>query len=149
MGKGEKGGREVTSLHGLIKVQRIEPLPMMLFVIYPTRKNTETEDGIACVDADIASYVLMSALSVPLRGLVKEELAANPTMRQFHPDTQVSYDQKAARQSDRPVAHGEEDLFGIAESMEEEIEYYRLVHEQGVDSEEARLRVFGPLSEGE
>lgn len=194
----------MTSLHGLIRVQRVEPPPMSLFVICPSMVK-RGEDGVLEGTLDIEAYVLMSALSPELRTLVKRELTEKSIPReelikQLHPDTQREYAEMAARREDMehdakvaketedeevdyslrdsdgdPVAkaiaiieehlgepipdyvkyapealadvvaiHGVDELKSIAETMKKEIEYHRLVHDQGVDPEEASLRVFGP-----
>lgn len=49
--------------------------------------------------------------------------------------------------ADIMTLHGEEELRGVAEVMKKEIAYHKLVHEEGVDPEEASHRVYGPIPE--
>ena len=200
----KRATREISSLHGLIRVQRMEPPPTGLFVMCP--RKVEDIEGKPHVQAEIEAYALMSSLSPELRSLVKKEMLENAPEREviiasLHPDTRAEYDtvrtrfrgleaemeqdtEKAKEGVDvKPsemfagnpvkmaisivekelgqpipdfikttpealgdilVLHGQEEVVSVARAIRKEMDYYHLVNEQGVDPEEAQLRVFGP-----
>lgn len=92
--------REVTSLHGLIKVQRMEPPPTGLFVMCPREMVENPDHGRPLMQAEIELYVLMSCLSPGLQAVVKKEMLENSPSREdvlksIHPDTQAEYEKMA------------------------------------------------------
>jgi|GEM_PF-5985413 len=75
--------RSVATLHGVLRVERDEPLPRVMFVV--------AKDGDGEVDA--RNFVLLSALSPELQKAVRDEfreksVTSRDMIDQLHPETQ-------------------------------------------------------------
>jgi hypothetical protein len=67
--------RKIDSLYGVLRVQRVETPPSVVFVIIPVGSPRE-HNGVKTVDIEMESYVRMAALPAKLRAEIR---AAIPT----------------------------------------------------------------------